>query len=105
MKFGEGIKTPTDRLILKSCFKEKAKNTGKTKHSKEREKRLRRNGCSQQEVVQLRERRKEIILELTTREEQEQFNQIRDAKYNSTYKYNHVTINVDCLVSLNILFW
>ena len=51
---------------------------------------VRRNGYSQQGIVKLRERGENIILELTIRDkqvqEQEQFNKIRNAKYNTIYK-------------------
>ena len=87
MKCEEGIRTSTDRLILKECLKEKDRNIV----SKEREEYLRRNGYSQQGIVKLRERGENIILELTTRDkqvqEQEQFNKIRNAKYNTIYKF------------------
>ena len=75
------------RLILKECLKEKDMNVV----SKEREEYLRRNGYSQQGIVKLRERGENIILELTTKDkqvqEQEQFNKIRNAKYNTIYKF------------------
>ena len=52
---------------------------------------VRRNGYSQQGIVKLRERGENIILELTIRDkqvqEQEQFNKIRNAKYNTIYKF------------------
>ena len=49
MKFEEGIRTSTDRLILKECLKEKDRNIV----SKEREEYLRRNGYSQQGMLSL----------------------------------------------------
>ena len=49
IKFEEGVRTSTDRLILKQCLKEKDRNIV----SKEREEYLRRNGYSQQGIVKL----------------------------------------------------
>ena len=64
-------------------MKERLKEKEKINDSKEREEYLRRNGYSQQRMVQLKERWKDIILDLATRKEQvreqEQVNKITDA--------------------------
>ena len=55
MKFEEGIRTSTERLILKRCLKDKEKNIEERRHCKKKEC-LRSSGYSQQGIVRIRER-------------------------------------------------
>ena len=76
-----------DRIVLKECLKEKERNIRRRRDCKESKEYLRR----QQGIVKLRREDTDIVLELKTRhkqvQEREQFNKIRNTKYNRMYKF------------------
>ncbi|XP_053990568.1 uncharacterized protein LOC128882821 [Hylaeus volcanicus] len=98
LRFVEKIRNAVGRELLKECLKEKETAAEETRNIKERMDYLRINGYSQAGVEELREGDRNVVKEVRERDIQVIYNKIREATYNSRYKY---IVTALCLEYLN----
>ena len=89
MQYEERIGNTTGVNILKECLRDKEREENKTRNT-QRWEYLMRNGYSQADIDQLRERNVNVVKTLKAKDKevqkQTQYNKIRKGQYNESYK-------------------